>query len=74
MIKRYSMTLTSCGIGEFTEMTEIQDGEYVKYDDIKHLLEHSDNTLANIKKIITKQKDIDPKIVEIINDNFWELI
>ena len=44
MIKRYEIELVGTGREIFPRMTEDSLGEYVMYDDIKHLLEQSDNS------------------------------
>jgi hypothetical protein len=55
---------------EYYDVPEAKVYEWVKYDDIKHLLEKYEK----IKKLVDGQKDIDPGKAKIINDNFWDLI
>ena len=44
MIKRYDVENVITRIGVYKEMVENERGDYVLYDDIKHLLERSDNS------------------------------
>jgi len=57
MIKRYNCeTYTRSWYEESweeTEMIEREEGEYVKYDDIKHLLNPDNSLLGKSKKRLT---------------------
>ena len=77
MIKRYNMQITSTGIGEFLDMAEDKEGDYVLYDDIKHLLERSDNSdyikkpsALEYSRICTKEK-INPIVADLIYHLFF---
>jgi hypothetical protein len=37
-IKRYDMGLVSYGLGDYMDMIEKPEGDYVKYEDVKPLL------------------------------------
>ena len=43
-VKRYDMKNIVTGIGVYKEMTEVEKGDYVLFEDIKHLLETSHNS------------------------------
>ena len=63
-----------------------KDGKYIDFDGLKHFIkccmekgveiadERNDRVIGNLRKFAERQKEIDPEIQEIINDNFFEML
>ena len=59
-IKRYDLVPEDTGV--FVEEIECDDGEWVQYDDIEHLLNTSDN--SDKDHIVTDNTKVNAKLIE----------
>lgn len=69
-----------------TGLPVTKDGKYIDFDHFSYFIElllkngveianeRNDRVIGNLRKFAESQKEIDPEIQKIINDNFFEML